>query len=519
MTVTVSPLELLLDEQNPRFVILDERNQESIRRYLCTYEDTLGLANEIHAFGGLLPGERIVALEEDGHFVVIEGNRRTCCLQMLLAPGLIPHGFEHRLPEVSSAFIENCTTVEVDIINDRDTALALMAKRHIEGVKQWKPLAKKQFFVANYANGTGRSVKNLSTVTGIRPSEIKDDIKEYKFFIDTYAKYQAKHPDFDTEIISLKIDPFWRIFKTKFDAPGDTKASPKEFLQLSIDDNFVTGSALPNDLFEEIILLVFEQAIVAERITTRHTLSDVPGICPLLQAVAVFNSQSATDSTPLPTPIESSSPAIAPPTNLPFFTNPIQSSSPASSEEPDVPSQVARSTPLAGGPAPGGPAPRSFFETISWHDKLDPAEPAHSGLLCSIHELFELSTRNIGKQKAYQVFPVATGMVLRTVYEQALILRLKQANLWRDYMKGRNADSYPTANSIERFIEKNGNSSTMFPDRTTKDAFSQVVSNKDRQFLNGNVHSPGTIAATPGALDALASRGMFTLIQDIINLL
>ncbi len=87
----------------------------------------------------------------------------------------------------------------------------------------------------------------------------------------------------------------------------------------------------------------------------------------------------------------------------------------------------------SGGPRPGGPSPRIFFETISWHDKLDPVNREHAGLLFAISELYELSIKSCGRQKAYETFPVATGMILRTVYEQALRLRLKQENLWNSY--------------------------------------------------------------------------------------
>ena len=90
MTAVVSPLDLVLDVQNPRFVILTDREQADIREYLLTYEDVCKLAVSINEYGSLLPGERIVALQEDGHYVVIEGNRRTCALQLLLSRDLVP---------------------------------------------------------------------------------------------------------------------------------------------------------------------------------------------------------------------------------------------------------------------------------------------------------------------------------------------------------------------------------------------------------------------------------------------
>jgi len=253
MSVTVSPMELLLDVQNPRFVILASREQADIRKYLITYEDVCQLAVAINAYGSLLPGERIVVIQENDKYIVVEGNRRTCCLQLLLSRDLIPNGFEHRIPNASEKLLENCKSIEVDVLPDRNAALELMTKRHIEGIKQWKPLAKKQFFAANYNNGSGQSIPTLSAITGISQGTIKDDIRDYKFFSSVYEKYVAMHPDFNREIVVLKTDPFWRIFKAKFTAPNGELVSPKDFLRITYDDACNTMSSLPSGIFDQIL--------------------------------------------------------------------------------------------------------------------------------------------------------------------------------------------------------------------------------------------------------------------------
>ena len=116
MAIAISPLDLLLDTENPRFVILQSREQADIRKYLVTYEDVCQLATDINTYGRLLPGERIVALHEGDKYVVVEGNRRTCSLQMLLNRELIPDGFAHRIPHTSASILTNCSNIEVDIL-------------------------------------------------------------------------------------------------------------------------------------------------------------------------------------------------------------------------------------------------------------------------------------------------------------------------------------------------------------------------------------------------------------------
>lgn len=514
MAITISPLDLVLDTDNPRFVILTNRGQTDIRKYLVTYEDVCQLATDINDYGSLLPGERIVVLRENDHYVVVEGNRRTCSLQFLLSRELIPDGFAHRIPPTSSSIIEHCTTVEVDELPDRDSALELMTKRHIEGVKQWKPLAKKQFFAANYKDGQGQSVRNLSKITGIREGEIKEDIRDYKFFFKAYEMYCSTHPDFNREIIVLKTDPFWRIFKAKFEFPLGNKVSPVDFLKITYDDMFNTISALDAEVFEQITQLVFEKAIVTEEVNTRNVLTDVDGILPLLQSIYdnLLADQTTDDETEEDAGAESPGAEAAdneneeaPPTGTPSGDN---NTTGGGTEQPNE----------SGGPRPGGPPPRSFFETISWRDKLNPSNQQHQGLLYAINELYGLSNSNCGRQKAYKSFPIATGMVLRTVYEQALHLRLRQVGLWGGYCQTRNG-ALPTLKTMEDFINLGQNKTTVFPDQAMLLTYDRVIAATHRDFLNANIHYPGNINVTPDSLEAIAAGGMYSLIQGIINLI
>ena len=514
MSLIISPLDLLLDTQNPRFVILASREQADIRKYLVTYEDVCQLASAINDYGSLLPGERIVVLQENDEYVVIEGNRRTCSLQFLLSRNLIPDGFAHRIPPTSASIIENCQKIEIDVLPNRDAALELMTKRHIEGVKQWKPLAKKQFFAANYKDGQGQSVQNLSKITGIKEGEIKEDIRDYKFFFSTYEKYCAIHPDFSKEIIVLKTDPFWRIFKAKFEYPTGNKVSPAGFLKITYDDKYNTVSDLPASLFERITQLVFEKAIVTEEINTRNILTDVDGIVPLLKQVADNPDEKppSSDGTP-----QDNSDDEQPHSGTQGDTSGETSTPPDIGDSSTGDS--GKTSGSSGGPMPGGPPPRSFFEAISWHDKLYLSNQQHQGLLIAINELYSFSTMRCGGQKAYKVFPVATGMILRTAYEQALRLRLMQVNLWSPFLstlKTGRGNPLPTLSSMENYISQN--KQAVFPDQNMILIYDRVVAAAHRDFLNANIHYPGNISVTSDSLEAIAAAGMHALIQGIINL-
>jgi hypothetical protein len=504
MAISISPLELKLDEKNPRFVVLSRRNQNEIRRYLLANEDVSQLATEINNNGNLFLGERIVIIREKNKYIVVEGNRRTCSLQLLLSRKLIPRLFEHKIPSVSEEVLKNCQKIEVDVIPDRNSALALMSRRHIEGVKQWKPLAKKQFFASNYNNGKGRSIENLSMVTGINKNEIRADIRDYKLFSKAYGDYKKEHPEFDKEVMGINIDPFLRLFKAKFYFPSGTKTSPLKFFEIKYDEQHNITNTVDNKIFEKIVKIAFEKAIITEEVNTRNTLTDIKDILPLLDKVAKKKN------------ISQPSTGYG---SLSSGSNDNISENEQQSEEDDngKTSTETNSGEKVGGPRPGGPSPKSFFETISWRGKLDPKKKEHQGLLVSVHELYSLSTKQVNRKKAYEIFPIATGMVLRTAYEQALRLQLIRVSVWGTYKQTLHKDFFPTLGSIENFINQGTNKTKIFPKKEMVYAFDRIIAAKHREFLNANIHYPGNINVTADALKNIANGGMFYLIQGIIE--
>ena len=110
-------------------------------------------------------------------------------------------------------------------------------------------------------------------------------------------------------------------------------------------------------------------------------------------------------------------------------------------------------------------------------------------------------------------------MVLRTAYEQVLTLRLKQTNLWSKFMQEQRSKSFPTLSKMETFIDKPENKPHVLPSVELQSALTLTIRYSHREFLNANIHSPGDIHVTAESLSAIANSGMFTLIQDSINLL
>ncbi|MEB6348659.1 hypothetical protein MXM68_26075 [Klebsiella pneumoniae] len=85
--------KLLLDVDNPRFPTSAENQRDAIAKMLeLQYDRIYRLAKDIAA-KGLDPSENILVYpseDEDGFFIVAEGNRRVTALKLLLSPKLAP---------------------------------------------------------------------------------------------------------------------------------------------------------------------------------------------------------------------------------------------------------------------------------------------------------------------------------------------------------------------------------------------------------------------------------------------
>jgi len=390
----------------------------------------------------------------------------------------------------------------------------------------------------SYNDGKGRTIENLSSVTGIDKTEIKTDIRDYKLFNKAYESYKKEHPNFDKEIIDINIDPFLRLFKAKFSYPVGVKVSPLIFFEIKYDEQHNITNTINNEIFEEIVKIAFEKTIVTGEINTRNVLTDIDNLLPLFDKirskndinhqpsnVISLNRDGGDDHINKQQPENEQQlkgekqPEEKPSENEQHIENKgqVEEGQYFKNEKGKKSSSETNHDGKAGGPKPGGPVPKSFFETISWRDKLDIKKELHQGLLEAINELFNLSNVLFNRKKAYEVFPIATGMILRTVYEQALRLQLMHVGLWGDYNKTLGKNPFPTLRSIESFINQGDNKTKIFPKKEMIHAFDRIVAAGHREFLNVNIHYPGNIKVTSDTLEGIASGGMFCLIQNIID--
>ncbi|HEX4000241.1 MAG TPA: hypothetical protein VHX65_16940, partial [Pirellulales bacterium] len=81
LQIKITTLEL--DPLNPRIpALVESPSQRDIVANLVAHEDVYELAKSVVDFGGLYPNESLIAIEENGNKIVVEGNRRLAALNL-----------------------------------------------------------------------------------------------------------------------------------------------------------------------------------------------------------------------------------------------------------------------------------------------------------------------------------------------------------------------------------------------------------------------------------------------------
>jgi hypothetical protein len=304
----ISPLDIALDRDNPRINVDATDKESDIIRKLIKYEDVQDLARKI-AKTGLLPGERIITVQENGHWVVLEGNRRVCACKLLLSPSLIPAEYRKSFPTISTASeISLIEKVDADVAPDRRSAEPILTLRHTEsGVRKWKPVARMRrvrrlldecFTVEQIAEETN------SSIAGIRKT-----IREYRLLelatnlggLTVADRAKLDDPD-------LKTNPYTRFFEL---------SDVKEFLGLSFDASGDVNIEPPRRSFDTKLKLIVKAFLNDHSFDTRTDPEEVLG-----SDFEKFRAKPTPPTKKTPRPKSPPSPPPAPPPAGPASASP-----------------------------------------------------------------------------------------------------------------------------------------------------------------------------------------------------
>jgi len=184
----IPPAKLLLDVENPRFGLSESSSQSEALKYLFDNSDIKELWYSI-VENGFLPYEPLVAYQVEGtdQFIVVEGNRRLAAVKTLLNPELIREFSKTAVPTVPSDHSNTLETLPVTVIAHRDDADEYIGYRHVNGSRNWEPLAKARFglkLLEKLRRKTGMTDKErvdiLARQIGDQPTQITRNLFSYK---------------------------------------------------------------------------------------------------------------------------------------------------------------------------------------------------------------------------------------------------------------------------------------------------------------------------------------------------
>ena len=174
---TVSVERLVLDRRNPRLVSVggDTTDVEIIAQ-LYRAEDLGELLQSIAA-NGYMDIEPLIVLEEDGHLIVLEGNRRLAAIRLFREPGLADRIFERAriritLPDIPDPYRDTLDQVSIYRVASREDARSFIGFKHINGAAKWESYAKAKF-AADWYRGGGISLADIASRIGDKHDTVK----------------------------------------------------------------------------------------------------------------------------------------------------------------------------------------------------------------------------------------------------------------------------------------------------------------------------------------------------------
>lgn len=169
---------LRLDKENPRLPIyVRGKRSDKIRDYLVRFEDVDEIAKLIakDGFNKFMP---IYAIKLGKSTVVIEGNRRTCAMQLLRNPDMAPAEKQSFYKRLSMDInVDEFKKVRIAVAPSRRDARRTLYSEHArDAKKRWSRQQKNRFIADELISG--KTIGEISKDLKVNPTEIKEAATE-----------------------------------------------------------------------------------------------------------------------------------------------------------------------------------------------------------------------------------------------------------------------------------------------------------------------------------------------------
>jgi ParB-like chromosome segregation protein Spo0J len=265
----LSVVSLHLDPKNPRLGRnASESSPRELIQLLFEHDKAIEVAQSIAA-RGYFPNEPLLAIYEDGHYVVVEGNRRLAALKALREPGLLEGTLERQVERLSRRIIDNGGIAKVPVVvaPNRRATDRQVAGRHVgTQVLAWQAENRASFILEKLDEGYDN--QELFDELGFSFSDVHA-ARQTRAIAD-----MARSLDLPEEVMAKLDNPRTKLFTT-IERVFDSTVG-RTFLKVEPDfDHGLRGSTTKQEFIRGFTKLVSDVALGKQSSRTLNTNDDI----------------------------------------------------------------------------------------------------------------------------------------------------------------------------------------------------------------------------------------------------
>jgi len=160
--------KLHFDTQNPRLVEFNFTNKTPQAEIIELLWEEMAIDEIILSIkaSGFFQNEPLIAIAEDDHYVVIEGNRRLTAVKAVLHPSQFKDKkLDFLLKGVKPSIKDDLKTLPVIVVSSRKEAWRYIGFKHVNGPVKWGSYAKAEY-IAQVHNDFGVELSDISSQIG-----------------------------------------------------------------------------------------------------------------------------------------------------------------------------------------------------------------------------------------------------------------------------------------------------------------------------------------------------------------
>lgn len=419
-TDLVSPLNIDLDPRNPRLPGLPEgATKDQIIEELFSTSKVKEMVRSV-AKSGFYPDQRVVVIRKDSGrgFVVIEGNRRVAACKVLLDPDLAPERHSRIVRKWSvnaEPFKSSFLKIPIVVAPSRLAATQMLASKHLNQapVISWSRYAQGRFAINAFADG--QDIQEVMDETGLSESDLRGSIQEarmFELFLGLNWTPEEKGI-IEENLEKFPIESLSRILKSS--------ATQEALGSVSFeDDGWITFSWTRESIEPILKRFLYDTfaplAGVKKSYYNSRTLNDVGD-------VKVYLATIPQEIKPTPSKVKVSAKDLV----------------------PDAELKAGRPVPVKAPPKKKSPLKLRKVKLTALPTDID-MDLKNDKALALLDELQTIIPED---------FSCATGLLLRSLLEIALIARIKKVGKWPDCMSryGSDRNLIPTLNQLLKYAE------------------------------------------------------------------